>query len=489
MALILFAVSCNSKTNNDETEIAVTPALVAVKNFYLKANDSVMKNLDSVYFSIDLKTGVIFNADSLPKGSDISKLVASITFANTMTKAEISFTNSEDELTSVDYLKNPNDSIDFSKPVTLDVTAADGLNTFTYTIKVNVHQQDPDTLIWDKLASSELPSRLPAPLAQKTVYRDGITYCLIEENDGSYTLATSKDIYEGDWTKEIFKPEFVPELKSLTVSPDGFYLLDKVGTLYLSDNLSSWIEVETDWVTILGTYGSGILGIKKEGDTLWHAAYPMPEGFIETELEAGFPVYNSSSLGLIESKWADMPMAILAGGVISSGLPTSDVWAYDGRVWTVINEGSLPELESPALVRYVVYRDLSKGMKKREFDVWMILGGFTKTGLMNRDVYISYDNGVNWSLAPDSMQLPEKFPELGGADVIVADYEFSADLSDSWTLLQPNTKANYEIDGTDIYWECPFLYLFGGYEGYPDKNLNTTIYRGVLNRLTFTPVI
>ena len=85
--LVVTAVSCNSKEKDDESEIVVTPAIVAIKNFKLNANDSVLAKLDSVFFSIDLNTGVIFNADSLPKGTNVSKLVATITFANTMSKA------------------------------------------------------------------------------------------------------------------------------------------------------------------------------------------------------------------------------------------------------------------------------------------------------------------------------------------------------------------------------------------------------------------
>ncbi|MDE7409414.1 MAG: hypothetical protein K2N09_05265, partial [Muribaculaceae bacterium] len=48
---------------------------VAVTKFSLKSKKGSNVKLDSVFFSIDLNRGVIFNADSLPVGTDVTKLV------------------------------------------------------------------------------------------------------------------------------------------------------------------------------------------------------------------------------------------------------------------------------------------------------------------------------------------------------------------------------------------------------------------------------
>ena len=114
--------SCNKSTTPTD-EVAVTISNVAVKNFNLKADTKVMANLDSVFFSINLESGVIFNADSLPKGTKISRLIPVITFANGLSKAEIVMSGGSEESKTVDYLKNPNDSIDFTRDVKLNVTA------------------------------------------------------------------------------------------------------------------------------------------------------------------------------------------------------------------------------------------------------------------------------------------------------------------------------------------------------------------------------
>ena len=48
-------------------------------------------------------------------------------------------------------------------------------------------------------------------------------------------------------------------------------------------------------------------------------------------------------------------------------------------------------------------------------------------------------------------------------------------------------RIPWQVEGGIITWECPYIYLIGGYG--PDGKLYDTIWRGVLNRLTFTPII
>ena len=278
--LFVTAVSCNSKSTDDESEIVVTPALVAVKNFSLASNDSVLAHLDSVSFAIDLKTGVIFNADSLPKGTDVKRLIASITFANTMSKAELTFMKDNQEEVTIDYLSHPEDSIDFTYPVTLDVTAENGVNSFSYQIRVNVHNQESDTIVWDKLATSALPSRYESPVMQKTVMQNNRVYSLIEEYNGEFTLAFTDDLNTGIWTKTSITPGFVPYTESFTATPEKLWLLGNNGTLYTSNDGDSWNDIEEDWISILGAYGNSVLGIKKSGYDLLHTMYPAEEGFV-----------------------------------------------------------------------------------------------------------------------------------------------------------------------------------------------------------------
>ena len=489
--LIVTAISCNKKTE-EETEIVVTPAIVAVKNFKLERNDSVLSKLDSVAFSVDLNTGVIFNADSLPKGTKVSKLVPVITFANTMTQADLTFNKENRVDTTVNYLTNSTDTIDFTYPVRLDVTAQDGTSKFTYTIKVNVHTQEPDSLMWQKLATSTLPSLYENPVAQKTVYRNETAYSLIEEYNGQYTLSNCRDLNEGNWQKDILDLGVTPNVASFTASDNNFSMLTTNQELLISEDGLTWTATGENWVSIIGAYGNYILGIKDKEGTYYHSQYPAEEGYVETAVESGFPIFNSSVLGVIDTEWAAKPIAILACGLTEDNVLSAEVWAYDGNQWAVINEGVLPALESPMMARYVVYRSTMQLFTEREFDVWLLFGGKDESGAVNRNLYMSYDNGVHWVLASDLMQLPETMEIHAGSDVIVAGYDLTVDLSEAWTAKEntkatPWTRTSYTIDGYDITWVCPYLYMFGGY--LPDNTLCTEIWRGVIARLEFTPII
>ncbi len=95
---------------------------VAVTNFSLKAKSGTKVKLDSVFFSIDLNRGVIFNADSLPVGTDITKLVPVISY--TSSASAVTLTQSGGKTTGeIDYKTNPSDTVDFSGKVVLKITA------------------------------------------------------------------------------------------------------------------------------------------------------------------------------------------------------------------------------------------------------------------------------------------------------------------------------------------------------------------------------
>ena len=493
-ALLLLgtASACNSDKDNEDEEIAVTSSTVAVKNFYLQANSSVLADLDSVFFSIDLTNGVIFNADSLPKGTDVTKLIPVITFVNSMSAAEIEMSGGDVRTGTVDYLENPSDSIDFSGDVTLKVTAADGVNKYSYRLKVNVHKELPDSMIWDRLAHSPLPSRLPEPVAQKSVTLDGTVYTLIEERDASLTLALSENISEGKWEREPLTLPFTPDIKSLTAPSDTFWMLAQNGDLYKSADARSWEPTGDRWLSITGPYMDCVLGIKECNGELAHCHYPHTISITDTKVSAEFPVSGSSALISRPNEWSPYPTAIVAGGTKADGQLSDHAWAFDGTRWTAIDNGGLPALKGAVLVEYLSFRKTSVPFEKKEYGILLLTGGIGADGTLNRTTYISYNNGVNWQAASEPLQLPDYFPQLCGADGIVLDSELSADLSAAWKKAAPRKispwmKVSYEIDGDDITWDCPYIYFIGG--TLPDGKLSSEIWRGVLARLSFKPLI
>lgn len=146
-AASLFAAGCNDDDDTLDVQIPdASQSAVMVNSFNLQANDSVLSSLDSVFFSIDLDHAVIFNADSLPVGTRVDRLCVNIGLPSVKT-AEITMPNDKGIDTVVNYLTSPNDSINFSKgSVRLRLESINGEYERSYTIYVNVHKMNPDSM-------------------------------------------------------------------------------------------------------------------------------------------------------------------------------------------------------------------------------------------------------------------------------------------------------------------------------------------------------
>lgn len=105
--------------------------------------------------------------------------------------------------------------------------------------------------------------------------------------------------------------------------------------------------------------------------------------------------------------------------------------------------------------------------------------------------------GLNWKLADDLMQLPDYIPAMGNAQALVfsrtlvsrggnsdwIDYP-SKQLPSWWEIYNP---VYSRVAQPTTKWECPYIYLFGGYDN--NGSLYNSIWRGVINRLSFKPVV
>ena len=486
--LIGTLTSCNKKTETEE-EIYMPASSVAVTGFSLKSKSGSKVKVDSVFFSIDLNRGVIFNADSLPVGTDVTRLVPVISYVSSA--SAVTLTQSGGKTTGeIDYKANPSDSVDFSGKVVLKITAEDKTTTRSYDIKVNVHKVEPDSLVWDRLAVTPMPSRLGSPISQKTVkYRD-TSYSLIEEADGSYTMAVATDLLSGVWDKLTPGLDFEPDVRTLNATSDKLYILDAAGVLHTSADGLDWDNTGAVWANIIGAYGDVMLGLRYEGSTLMHTFWPSDAGYRESPVSSDFPVRDYSNFVQFSNRWTTLPIGFMVGGRLADGSVTDRTWGFDGDHWAILSEGMTPSVEGATIVPYYVYRKTVSTLVQTEFSVWMMIGGLLHDGTFNRHIYVSYDNGVNWYASESQMQLPQHFPSLRNLDGIVAEWPKQASLENNWKdtsarALPGMARVKYDVEDYEVYWDCPYIYIFGGIKD--NGTLNDEIWRGVLNRLTFTP--
>lgn len=480
--------SCNKKTETEE-EIYMPASSVAVSSFSLKSKSGSKVKVDSVFFSIDLNQGVIFNADSLPVGTDVTKLVAVIGYPSSASAVTLTQTGGK-YTGEIDYKTNPSDSVDFSGKVVLKITAEDKETTRSYNIKVNVHKMEPDSLVWDELQVIPMPSRLSAPKQQKTVGYKDTSYTLLQESDDSYTLAVATDILAGEWDKKTPAFDFEPEVRTLNATSDRLFLLDKAGILHTSADGMTWENTGMIWTNIIGAYGDAMLGMRSEGGTLVHTCWPLEAGYKETPVRSDFPVAEYTDFVQFSNRWTTLPIGFMVGGRLADGSYTSKTWGFDGDHWAVLSEAQTPEVAGATLVPYFVYRKTTSSLVQTEFSVWLLIGGQRSDGDNNRVIYASYDNGVNWYGVDKQMQLPDHFPDLKGLDGLMVEWPKQASLKDNWTdtasrALPGMARVKYEVEDYEVYWDCPYIYIFGGTN--ENGTLNDMIWRGVLNRLTFVP--
>lgn len=200
---LCFAASAfTSCLDNEVTEVTYSSDS-SIKSFSLgtlkiKVNGNSSQGIaDSSYidtmsmanypFTIDQISRTIENKDSLPVGTDISKVITNITAdSNYILYGKKTSADGEPK----DTLWTSTDSIDFSFGVLeFQVVAYDLSKGRPYTVKINVHTQDPDSLIWHSVYDTyTFPTKLTK---QKAVYQNNKIYVFGSNNGVAEVLSTT----------------------------------------------------------------------------------------------------------------------------------------------------------------------------------------------------------------------------------------------------------------------------------------------------------
>lgn len=98
--------------------------------------------------TIDQRNNTIYNVDSLPYNTKVSR-VAFSTFSAIGTPTIRSL------VTEKDSIFTTNDSTDLSRPRLITVYSLDGATKRTYTLEVRVHQQEGDSTTWKQLTTAD----------------------------------------------------------------------------------------------------------------------------------------------------------------------------------------------------------------------------------------------------------------------------------------------------------------------------------------------
>ncbi len=473
LAIASFFSACKK----EETEPTFSSDSVRVSAFAFTADTAVLENLNTVFFTIDLENGLIFNADSLPKGTNVTALAVTVT---TDMASSVIITQGDGKV--INYLESTTAKIDFSSPAVMEVVSQSGNYSKKYRIEVNVHTVKADLLSWGGMQYSSLPG-VGTLSDQKTVkYKNMIyTYML---RSGQYRLAVAA-LPGDDWSETELNLPFVPDLRSLQSSPEALYLLDTDGNLYSSEDGISWSAAGEQYAALLGWHNGGLLTLSLVDGIYYHDQYPRPVGFVPQRIADDFPVSGLSDMLIYNSSWMTAPQAMIVGGRTSQGDLTGAMWGYDGTTWAKLNN-ALPEREGALFFQYVTFL-VDKNWVTTENVAWFVIGGLNdQTSL--RDVWVSTNYGIIWEKAVDSMQLPGYIVSRGYASVVICEEPINATVN--WTALDaPSVPDGYRLlplRGIESENLVPYIYMFGGLS--KDNFAYDQIWRGIINRLRFEPI-
>ncbi len=491
------AASCNSSDDDYYFEFDASDySAVTLSSFSLQKNDSVLMYIDTVYFSVDINKAEVFNADSLPKGTDISRLQVVIGLPS-VSEAKLIVPSKEGKEVpdTINYLENPNDSVDFSQgPITLRVVSLDKNTKLDYKIKVNVHNMVPDSLWWNQTASFALPGGVTNPTDNGVVEIDGQVISFVT-NGGKTVRSVSANPATGIWSSDMIVLPSDAVVGSVAAADGNLYMTSTSGVLYKSlDKGINWSSTGTSMHHIYGGMENTIVGARKNADGSWtHVTYPAS---VETAVPADCPISATSASVTYTTEWAAEPMMIVLGGRCADNSLTGHVWAFDGGQWADITQEGIPAAEGVTMVPYFTFRLATSWVATKQ-TVLLAFGGKCADGTLSKTTYVSVDRGVHWTKAGKLLQLPDYIPAMWKMHGIVAESELTSRAAGSgWTL-----TGDRPLDGwyTPIYnssnsravtpitsWDCPYIYLFGGLEA--DGSMSTTVWRGVINRLSFKPL-
>lgn len=324
--------------------------------------------IDTVYgkyykFTIDQLSREIYNQDSLPIGADtiIDRiLIDTFTVSGWIT--------SRDEMNiNGDTIFNKADSVDLRKAVNNEtgmkfkVHAPDGVTVNEYTLKIRMHKQDPDSLVWN-LMSSPLP--VPAPASgQKAVLFNNELWVFTQ--DAAYKTAIQPDEnnkYPSDcnWTKEAYTsfPNNAQLSSLVTLSGDNgqkLYIVTTANTVYSSSNGSDWNEENrfgSDVQALIASFpniltvitGNGVYTTKDDGVTKESGEFSG----------TNFPTENIYSTNF-ESNY--QPQVMIVGKTGNDQSEQTVPWvSSNGSYWVPLNNTAYnvycPKLANPVVMYY-----------------------------------------------------------------------------------------------------------------------------------------
>lgn len=343
---------------------------------------SVTGSLYPVY--IDQVNYRIYNADSLPVGTDVSKTVFStfnyssgITVKSLSTGADTSFVYT--------------DSTDFSVPRTLTAHAADGTSRRDYTVELRVHREEADTFAWNRVADNPL-GPVASFVESRALCVEGRLYVFGRLADGDVQLVqtpTTAPAFDQAVNVTTLSGATL-DVRSVHYFKDAFYALAGGRLVRAAEPSDTWTDAAAPQTfdALAATDGDSLYALG--GGRMYASANgtDWTESAIDTE--GALPQTNLAAASQTSTADAAYKLIVLVGDD-AAGRPC--VWRRDidtrgdySYPWMLLPQTE--ELGDYALPQL-------GGVSLTPYDGKTLLAGTLSDGTL-APLYVSSDNGRTW---------------------------------------------------------------------------------------------
>ncbi|MDR0686295.1 MAG: DUF6242 domain-containing protein [Dysgonamonadaceae bacterium] len=346
--------------------------------------------------------GCIYNRDSLPYGTIFNRKVI-VTYSNAYS------TNSLQRISNDTVWISDGDSLDISQ-------APDTFRSFPYdndparikkyVLKINIHQIDPDSTQYIKVAEGSAALDFLKTEDIKAIVFDG-SYCVFSKIGGVLKLYQSRDVV--NWSESaLYNLPDNTIVRNIQAVDNRAYAVTEKGELFITNGtVNEWIQCSTPYsvVSILGylkvpqiasaIQKAGLCAVlDKDGQKIFGFTEDLVNWSTGDVILDNFPVHDISAF----SREKNTGSLTLIGGVSATNEHLGTVWGtQDGLKWTQLKTSA----KFPALIRPNVFDYDGK---------FRIINGYVaNSSQYNSHIYVSIDGGVIWQYDAVKIARPDDY--------------------------------------------------------------------------------
>ncbi|MBO7069167.1 MAG: hypothetical protein J6W52_10920 [Bacteroidaceae bacterium] len=185
--------------------------------------------------TINQRALTIENKDSLLYGTQLQSVLLDITYTGSSLSYRI-----KDDVDSIWHSYSSSDSMDLRKPIELMLIANDGMSSRCYTLTMNVHKQEGDSLYWKK-TDDAVPQLLGLNQQRAILIQDNLA--VLGRNGDAIVLV--ERTAESVWNEAPTNLPVEADVQTLTKRTNTFFISTIGGDIYTATDGKNWQKLNT----------------------------------------------------------------------------------------------------------------------------------------------------------------------------------------------------------------------------------------------------